>query len=211
VESNLYKKTILPNLRKSVETHFGRDNGALIYGEACKQLTEFLRTANFRKNRAVELHMRLIILPGLSYYRSLLGFDIPKEDAIRYVSAELTLAAEKQKQRYLSLRGIPFLYPLFRLAARFIMSAGFPPAGWDTTWMKADREEISFTITKCVYCDVLKEYGAFELTPIFCEADDIKFKGLEPYILFKRTETLARGGKQCDFRFINSHSHKLIE
>jgi hypothetical protein len=146
----------------------------------------------------------MVILPGLAYYRALLASGIPKEDAYKHVSAELARFSEKQRDRLKTIKNLLFLYPIFRWMAKAIISLGFPPAGWDLAWVRNDRREIAFTMTSCVYCDVLKMHAAFELAPVFCEGDQVTYGGLEPVILFRRTETLAGGGKCCDFRYINN-------
>jgi hypothetical protein len=47
----------------------------------------------------------------------------------------------------------------------------------------------------------LTEYGFPELTPHFCRLDDVLAAEAAPSVRFERTQTLARGGTLCDFRY----------
>lgn len=40
-----------------------------------------------------------------------------------------------------------------------------------------------------------------ELCDIFCSCDDVSGAALKPNIIFERENTLARGGKFCDFSY----------
>ena len=54
-------------------------------------------------------------------------------------------------------------------------------------------------MTKCPYHDACVRYGCPELCPCFCDSDDITYGDLHPRLLWRRTETLGRGGGRCDF------------
>jgi predicted ArsR family transcriptional regulator len=43
--------------------------------------------------------------------------------------------------------------------------------------------------------------GAPELTPLYCQMDDLLFEALPPEIRWERTKTLGRGDEICDFRW----------
>ena len=57
------------------------------------------------------------------------------------------------------------------------------------------------SINGCVYFETLSAYGAPELGTIFCALDNFVFDEVSPYIRWERTQTIARGGELCDFRF----------
>ena len=58
-----------------------------------------------------------------------------------------------------------------------------------------------FDINRCLYFEILREAGKPELGPILCEYDRILAATLDPWISFKRRETIASGDKRCDFRY----------
>ena len=95
--------------------------------------------------------------------------------------------------------------PLFvfgwRLGIRGHMHRNFPPDGWDVEWLEVSRRRIAFNIRRCFYLDTLSRWEAPELTPLYCDCDDVVFSALPPRLRWQRTQTLARGGALCDFCF----------
>lgn len=61
-------------------------------------------------------------------------------------------------------------------------------------------EELAFTITRCNWCTALANLGAPELTPFFCETDQLSMEG-HPTHDFTRPHTIQAGDGYCDFRF----------
>ncbi len=47
---------------------------------------------------------------------------------------------------------------------------------------------------------MFKHYGVPELTPVFCESDDVVY-GKIPNVIWGRTYTIGGGAKVCDFHF----------
>ena len=64
-------------------------------------------------------------------------------------------------------------------------------------------DALQLNITYCAWNEIAKQLGVQEACLPSCYSDDVILPGyLEPLgILFKRTNTLARGGTHCDFRF----------
>ncbi len=75
------------------------------------------------------------------------------------------------------------------------------PADWVTTFVKGDGQSFDWGVdyTECGICKFFHAQGADELTPYLCQLDypasQVYNQGLE------RTETLAQGGRRCDFRY----------
>lgn len=203
-KSEPYSKTTIPNLKQNVKTYFGNQKGLVIYNEACKIFLSYLKTAEYRNNTAIEWHLKSNLLPALSYYKALLAQGIDELEAIKFLSDELELSAQNKSKEFNKLLKIPFLFLVFRFVVKVEMAKSFPTAGWETKWKKDNKHEVAFDLTRCLYCDVLKEYDAFELCPVFCNTDITSFNGLQPKIAFQRTQTLAQNGKCCDFRYINN-------
>jgi hypothetical protein len=98
------------------------------------------------------------------------------------------------------MRRLPGPFPIFRLGFRMRM-ADFPAEGWDFRWIENSFLRIAFDCTSCFYLKTLSELGAPELTASFCQGDDVMGEMLPPSIVFRRTQTLGRGGVCCDFRY----------
>jgi hypothetical protein len=76
----------------------------------------------------------------------------------------------------------------------------FPAPGWSGSVVEVEGG-IGFDYTGCFYNDYMREKGAPELTPIFCEFDVRQAECFPDQIEFRRTRTLSTGGGLCDFRF----------
>ncbi len=95
---------------------------------------------------------------------------------------------------------LPGRFALLRIANRLALKKGFPPEGWRIEWLEDSDRCIAYDIHECFYLKVLTAYGAAELTPHFCQGDDLLYGGV-PGIAWERTKTLGRGDDLCNFRF----------
>ena len=77
----------------------------------------------------------------------------------------------------------------------------YPPEGWDIDWKQNDKNAIRFDMKSCFYFDTFSKYGAPELTASFCQADDLIYGNMSPYLSWRRTMTIARGNAVCYFCF----------
>jgi len=64
-------------------------------------------------------------------------------------------------------------------------------------------DALAVDVTYCAFCEIPKRLGVIEAGEPGCYSDEVFFPGfLEPFGLrFVRTQTLARKGDRCDFRF----------
>lgn len=64
-------------------------------------------------------------------------------------------------------------------------------------------DALAVDVTYCAFCEIPKRLGVMEAGEPGCYSDEVFFPGfLEPFGLrFVRTQTLARKGDRCDFRF----------
>jgi hypothetical protein len=65
------------------------------------------------------------------------------------------------------------------------------------------EDALAVDVTYCAFCEIPKRLGMIEAGEPGCYSDEVFFPDfLEPFGLrFVRTETLARKGDRCDFRF----------
>ena len=76
-------------------------------------------------------------------------------------------------------------------------------AGFKVEWIRKDKEEVSFNMKACPYCEYLSKLGVPELTKTFCDSDEYAYCGLDN-VDFIRTMTLGTGGDKCDFIYRRS-------
>lgn len=67
-----------------------------------------------------------------------------------------------------------------------------------------EGDDFCFEVRTCRFVELLGAADARHLAPLFCEADNIYFDGKRKLITLRRTQTLAKGGDHCDFRFSRS-------
>jgi hypothetical protein len=66
---------------------------------------------------------------------------------------------------------------------------------------RRDGDAYLFDVRRCLFVELLAAVDASELAPLFCEVDELFFDGRRRPLVLKRSGTLARGQRICDFRF----------
>jgi L-2-amino-thiazoline-4-carboxylic acid hydrolase-like protein len=165
-----------------------------------------------RKHWALRLHLNVQILPGLALYRTLREEAAWRgaDPAIALAEAGAILGRLDVLARWMPLlRFVPGAFWFFRRVG-VLMLLLYPSAGWEI-WLQEDSpRRIAFVITRCFYLDTLKALGTPELTPYFCQLDDIAYSTLPPGITWCRTTTLAQGGAACDFCWRNTSATRPL-
>jgi hypothetical protein len=159
---------------------------------------------------ALRFHLHLQILPGLALYRTVREEAAAhgSDPAAALVEAGSILARLDVLARVTwLLRFVPGAVALFRRLGRLTLIL-YPAAGWDISMRENSPRRMAFDIRWCFYLDTLTAFGAPELTPHFCQLDDIAYGTLPPSITWCRTTTLARGGVACDFCWRNTATRR---
>ena len=76
------------------------------------------------------------------------------------------------------------------------------PENWEGEFIEGDGKtfDYGFNFTECAWLKLVHKEGGAEIAPYVCLCDYAKMRGVG--IGFRRTQTLATGGKLCDFRFV---------
>ena len=152
-------------------------------------------------------HLLKAILPAVAIYR-VLARSGDKNAAFAAVRDAALRSARPSAEMFQALGRLPFGFPLLRFITPLATKNGFGESGWEMRWVENTRDAIAFTAHSCFYDRVLKRYELPELTPVFCEVDDVIYGDI-PHILWGRTKTIGRGDAVCDFRFVNERrTHK---
>lgn len=195
-------ETTLPFLEKDCIEVFGPERGNALFQRAETLYQELLRGAEDRQSEAIREHLQKKLFPPMAYYKALCAEGIPQEQALEYVERETRKAALDKREEMSKLARLPFAYMLYRMGAKTHMEKNFPPAGWQTEWVRCDGTEIHFNLHRCIDWELTKQHGCPELCSVYCKNDDISFSGLMPKIRFARSGTLGTGAAYCDFHFI---------
>ncbi len=198
------KSKVLPNAKqwgREMAKESGRDEAAGFIARVQARYDELLRQARYYENRALRHHFENNILPAVAVYSVLLMDGMDKESAAQTLDKLLEAGIEPERRRYRILARFPLFFDMFRLALKPMMKMQYPEK-WDVEWIEPDRKAVGMNCRSCFYLDVLTEYGFGELTPRFCRLDDLLAAEAASALCFERTQTLARGGTMCDFRYI---------
>jgi hypothetical protein len=185
---------------------------AKLADEECRQATlsgyKALCAENDLSDRMLAGHLMKAILPAIAIYRALARHS-GKDAAFAAVRDAVLESARPMAAMFRMLGRLPFGFPLLRLITPLAVKSSFGEAGWKMDWGKSTRGEIAFTAHSCFYDSMLRRCGAPELTPIFCESDDVIYGDI-PNIRWGRTKTIGRGDASCDFRFVNERRSRQL-
>lgn len=104
-----------------------------------------------------------------------------------------------RRRLFQRLSTVPGVFPLLRKAIPRMMMQG-NGHGWQSHELDLGPRVCAFDTTQCIFATLFARHGVPELGPCFCRIDDYLYASL-PGIRFRRTGTLCRGDRCCDFRF----------
>lgn len=143
-------------------------------------------------------HFERVIGPLIAAYKALLVMGVPDpEEYLRRLN----------DARWSPMAGavglvsrLPVPWPVLSRLIRNVMATGFPPVGWEISWVEVSDARVAFDIHGCFYHRVFLHYGLPQLTAQACRGDDVLYARL-PGARFVRHGTIGRGDPVCDFRF----------
>ena len=208
-----FENTNLPFLEADIRNTFDRIVAEKLLNNTIARYSELLREAeketdNFQGNEALRSHYERTLLPTIAYYEVLRENGFDQEEALAYVREETKKRALLNAESNRSLAHMPFSYTMYRAGVKKHMQNNFPAEGFGVEWVRIDKKEIHFDMTRCIYRDETEKRGCPELCAVFCESDIIAFGGLAPKIKFERTGTLGEGAERCDFHFKKGKRHE---
>lgn len=200
-----YEQTKYKDFEAVCMDKYGASEGKAVYDKAETYMKQMLDEADYRNSDMIKWHMENNIFPVLAYYMALLDRGMAATQAYDNVLEQTQRYARIQKESNEKLGKMPGAFLLFRLAAKKVMAKNFPEEGWETEWVKYSKSEIHFNLTRCVYHEVVSQYGHPELCTVFCKNDTTAFAGYMPKIRFERSGTIGEGKAMCDFHFIKNN------
>ena len=151
------------------------------------------------------------ILPSVALHLSAREIGVPIDVSLEIIKL-VAMENAKVKARYLkAIKYLPGSFRLFRIFSPRILKRDFEKAGFKVEWVENSQNRIAFNINKCLYVDLFRKYDCIETCQIYCSIDDFWYEPLAPVISWKRTGTLARGAKCCDFRFHSNRGRAGID
>ena len=152
-------------------------------------------------SKAMKKHTDMCIFPAIAVYDTLQRYGMEKEAAVDLISeffANLSGKAFKIYSVWLHLFGNYHRYP-----AGFVKNSlrdFSPESGFVYNILEKGNPAVArFDIMKCPYFSMCRKYNCLELNRAFCDSDDAKYSSLHPKLMWRRTGTLGKGAKCCDF------------
>jgi hypothetical protein len=154
---------------------------------------------------ALAPQMRLFTIGGLLYVALYLalaarGYDAARAWEVCDEATRLHFARMSGAERTLASAGM-FSWPMKALS-RWLAgrSTKAPVGGWEFEYVEGEGDfDYGVNYRRCAIRDLAVAHGAAEFAPYICLSD---IAGSEAFGWgLQRTETLAQGGKRCDFKF----------
>lgn len=141
------------------------------------------------------------ILPVAALYLSLLDEGMEGPAAVAEVQRELAVWFAPQVRIVQAGGKTPLAYPMLRWSMPSVVRVDDGGKIQPAEWLELSSEQIAFNVRECFCVNMLAKLGMPELAPVFCALDDQLLQDYSPQVAWERTQTLARGGDVCDFRF----------
>jgi hypothetical protein len=164
------------------------------------QRYEALVRENPQTDKSLIRHVHGVILPAVAIREVLPENGFAKGECLRLIRASALDSAKPMRKAFSTAGRLPFFFSLLRVMCKKTMPAMFSGGGWVFQWKTDSKTAIEWDCTKCIYHDLFLRYGVPELTPVFCECDDVIYGNI-PTARWGRTKTIGRGAEVCDFRF----------
>lgn len=197
----VYEKTELNFLERDCILQFGEKGGARIFRRASKLYAELVVTTDYKNDRLLEKQLKGLVYPVIAYYKTLLAEGYREANALGLVRTEVEKAAKNSGDILHAQTRKHFPFHAFRRNIKYFMAYKFPAGEWGCTPPKAKGGKVSFQIKECLYYTITRKFGCVELCPVFCDYENIAFKGLGPKIVCEREGELATGHETCKFCF----------
>ena len=194
----------LPNLKNwqtESEKAMGHKAGAAFLIRVQSKYNELFGQARQYENKALQQHFDNNIMPAMAAYSVLLDDGKDKESALQVIDRLLEATIDSARTMYRFWGRFPFFFDMIRIMLKPMMKKNYPER-WNIEWLDLGHDVTGMNCRACFYLDTLTDYGFAELTPHFCRLDELLAAEATPSIRFERTQTLARGGTMCDFRYV---------
>ncbi len=168
-------------------------------------LFDKLLTENNNSDKVTYKHCARSIFPAVAVYKVLMkhkGGEMALAQIEQYVYDD----AKKQEKFFKSLSKLPFFFKLFGNMCKVGIRTNFGSPAFEMIWEENTSKYIKWTCRSCIYNNELTRLGTFELTKIFCKADDIMYGNLKG-AKWARTKTIGNGDEICDFKFISKNTN----
>ena len=145
-------------------------------------------------------HLHNNIYPVVAAFRALMGVGMPREEASQLAQNSFLALMEASAASIRKLCRIPGFYRMVPWLFGKLMPRLFKKeAGFVFTYHPVEHGRVRFDMEACPYFQTCQELDCPEIAPVFCATDDMCYGNMHPNLFWNRTQTIAKGGKICDF------------
>lgn len=195
------EKTIMNKIESYLYFIHGRDIGRNIFYSFTFKLEELYKVSEFDDENKANIAFNYV-LPVISLYRALIENKMEKNKAIFFIKTYLSESNKKEIDSYLKLIKTPFYYSIFDRKIKKYQEKHFPIDVFKTKWIEFNNQRLYFDINKCIYMEILEEYGEMDLKDIFCEMEKNMFSKSVEKVDLQIPKKISLGDKSCEFRFL---------
>jgi hypothetical protein len=168
--------------------------------EKTRILFDEYRKAEVGKDKAVTMHTVECILPCIAFYKAVIACTNQQEQAFSLIEQYFIRKGKVAAQKIQKICRIPFVYKLApRIMADLIHTCFGEKSGFEMIEQIVGGGICHIDMVKCPYFSMCSMYDCPELTPAFCNSDDVTYGNMHPKLSWERTKTLGRGDNCCDF------------
>ncbi len=193
----ILKSYVVRFFQENVTALYGREQGQALC-EKHRQLCLDFAKQYVHIPKAQEMHYFEQILPFIAAYRVMQQHDAEKADQVL-----LAIVEKRSRQASGILQGLLKLPGLYKkvpaICNGLVLRSFSPEAGFAYGKVECEGKRWAADIVRCPYWDTCNAMGCPEIAHYFCDSDDMIYGSLHKNVLWKRTQTLGRGGEVCDF------------
>lgn len=179
-------KTVFKEIMLALQKQYG-DKADNVYNQIEERYNEFFSYAQIPVGKHELKYLKKAILPTIA------TFEITKD--IDFLDCFLQIRYTKISKTYQIYGKLPFFFCILRIMTKSIMTKSDE---YDAEWVKDNKNEIKFNITRCYYNDTFAKYGYPNLCLLYCRNDEIVYGPMSKNVEFIRKGMLAKGNNCCD-------------
>lgn len=193
------KNSFLQGIERFMSKFYDSDKIQRIMSFAWERYEELV-AENQNEPKAMYIHTRERIYPGIAVFDSMIREGIAREEAARMIIDFYRWRSEKVARVIRKMFKVPMMYKIApKLFYKATTKSFGKAAGFEANFYETSKDLLRFDMTVCPYYNICKKYGCPEIVAAYCEADDVCYGDMHPYLKWERTKTLGKGGDCCDF------------
>lgn len=193
------KQTRFEQMKRQILKNTDAEQGPKVVSRMDEEYEILCRTDS-EKSPDLIRHLHNNIYPVVAAFRALMANGMPRDAASDLAQSTFLELMEASAASIQKLCRIPGFYRMVPWLFGKLMPRLFTKeAGFEFTYHPAGPGHIRFDMEACPYYEACQELDCPELAPVFCATDDVCYGHMHPNLSWNRTQTIARGGKFCDF------------